>query len=125
MSIGRGHERMVKAKAVAIERPHYRSRLETRYAERLEMQRLASEIKDWRYEPFNIRLADGAWYRVDWAVVMPDDTIELHETKGWSKNVREGQLRWKLAAETLPWFVWRYVQWHAKEKRWVVRTYGE
>lgn len=113
------------ARALPSER-RYKSNLEERYAVRLELLRSAGEIVDWYYEPFNIRLADGTFYRVDWAIKMPDGTIECHETKGWHANMRDSRTRWKIAADRLPWFRWVFVTERRRRggSEWEMEVYG-
>lgn len=69
-------------------------------AEVLNARYLNNEIENWWYESFKLRLADGAWYTPDFAVLLHDGTWEMHEVKGF---VREAAMvRIKVAAEKYP-----------------------
>lgn len=79
------------------------NKTEAQYAEELERQRQLGIIRDWKFHPMNIRLADRAFYEVDFLVFHGDGTLAIHETKG-SYTTDKGQLKIRLAAEAMPWF---------------------
>lgn len=84
--------------------PHKRemNATETQYARELELRKRGGEIRDWRFEAIKLRLAAGAFYKPDFAVVGIGGEIELHEIKGfWREAAR---VRIKVAAEQYPWF---------------------
>lgn len=65
------------------------NKLETRYAQHLELRRMAGEIRKWTFEPMKLRLADRTYLTIDFNVVMLDGAIELHEVKGhWEDDAR-------------------------------------
>ena len=73
--------------------------LESEYAMYLEWQRIRGEIDWWAFEHFKVRLAQGAYYTPDFAVVRKG-LLEFHETKGfWREAAR---VRIKVAAEHCP-----------------------
>jgi hypothetical protein len=74
---------------------------EKAYAAVLELRKQAGEIKWWKFHPIKVRLANHTWYEVDFLLMMADDTIEIHETKGGYTSDK-GQLKIKLCAEVLP-----------------------
>ena len=82
---------------------------ETKYAKRLEEMRLLGEIIEWKFEPIKLRLADSTFYTPDFAVQLPDHTLELHDVKGrsgagpggWEEDAR---VKIKVAAKLYPWF---------------------
>ena len=76
---------------------------EKAYSQRLEAMRLAGEILDWKFHPLRIRLADNAYYEVDFLVMAADRSLEVHETKG-GYTTDKGQLKIRLCAEAAPWF---------------------
>ena len=64
---------------------HFRSKLEFRYAQYLDILLKAEEIKDFFYEFHTFRFPDDCAlkeYTPDFLVRMNDNTFEYHETKG-------------------------------------------
>jgi len=81
--------------------------LESSYAQYLDYLKRTGEIIDWKFEPFNIRLADKCFYKIDFLVITKDKQIELHETKGrWEDDAL---VKFKVAAEQFPWFVFKAI----------------
>lgn len=97
----------------------YKSKWEAAYASKLELEKLAGYIKDFKYEPFSLWLPGKIRYKPDFLVWREQETdpphvyswleIEVIEVKGWSKNRRDGMTRLKMAAAMFPCFVWRLV----------------
>jgi len=78
----------------------YRSKLEQSYGDLLALQLIAKEIAWWAYEPWRFKLADGAWYKVDFGVMLLDGSLEAREVKGfWREAAR---LRIKVASSLHP-----------------------
>lgn len=78
------------------------NKLEQSYSHHLDLLKAAGEIQWHAFEPMRLRLADGASFKPDFGVVMPDDKLQFHETKGhWREAAR---LRIKVAAELYPFF---------------------
>ena len=50
------------------------------YVQYLANLKRAGEILDFRYEPFSLRIGHGSWYK--------PDCFELHETKGFMREVQ-------------------------------------
>jgi len=76
------------------------NKTEAAYAQHLEARKLAGEVLWYRYEAIKVRLADGAYYTPDFAVLTSDCMLECHETKGfWREAAR---VRIKVAAEAYP-----------------------
>jgi len=93
------------------------NKLETRYSEHLEELRLAGGIVRWDFEPEKLRLADRTYYAPDFRVLLPDGSIEFHETKGfWEEDAR---VKFKVAAEMHP-YTFRAIRW--KNKQWEIET---
>ncbi len=63
---------------------HFRSKLEYRWAQHLELCKLGGLIKDWTYETHTFRFekAGVKEYTPDFVIRNNDDTFEYHETKG-------------------------------------------
>lgn len=71
----------------------YKNSTEADYAQLLELRRRAGELVWWAYEGIKFRLADGAWYTVDFVVMLPDGTIQCHEVKGFWREAAKVRIR--------------------------------
>lgn len=85
------------------------NKLESAYAYNLDLQKMAGEIKEYKREPFNLRLASPkCFYKIDFLVINNLNQIELHETKGeWVDG--DALVKFKVAAETFPFFIFKWV----------------
>ncbi len=73
---------------------------EAAYAAHLELRRAAGEVLWVRFEGIKLRLADNTFYTPDFAVMLTDGALELHEVKGfWTDDAR---VKCKVAAEMYP-----------------------
>lgn len=78
------------------------NKLETAYSQLIELERLAGTWQWWAFTPFKLRLAAGAWYTPDFALLDPLGKLVIHETKGhWREAAK---VRIKVAAELYPMF---------------------
>jgi hypothetical protein len=76
------------------------NKLETRYAQHLELRRMVGEIRRWTFEPMKLRIAVRTFYTPDFLVVLADGMLELHEVKGhWEDDAR---VKIKAAARLFP-----------------------
>ncbi len=92
------------------------NRLETRYAEHLEMRKRAGEIRAWEFEAVKLRLAKSTFLSIDFLVVVASGAVELHEVKGhWEDDAR---VKVKVAARSFPWWTIYGVQWDKAAKDW-------
>jgi len=84
-----------KARAILHE-TKYRSKLERDFA-----LHLAASGAEFYYEPFRLKLADGAYYKPDFLLVSPtDSTLIVYEVKGhWREAAK---VRIKVAAGLHP-----------------------
>ncbi len=74
--------------------------LEKAYWAHLLARKAAGEILECMFEPLKFRLADRTFYTPDFLVMLPDGTIEIHESKGhWEDDAR---VKIKVAAEMHP-----------------------
>lgn len=93
---------------------------EKRYADLLEIRRIAGEVRWWKYEAVSIRLAKRTFYRPDFLVQMADGSVEVHEVKGfWEDDAR---VKIKVAAEMFPLFTFRAMSF--KKGTWNEETFG-
>jgi hypothetical protein len=93
--------------------------LEKKYAERLEMQKQAGEILDYKFESVKFRLAPKTFYTPDFMVIYPDG-IGFHETKGFMRD--DANVKLKVVAETYQWFDFLLVEW--RQKAWKFTEIG-
>lgn len=75
--------------------------LESRYAAHLELRRLAGEVVWWKFEGIKLRLATSTFLTMDFAVMLADGTMELHDTKGGPIE-DDAAAKAKIAAEMYP-----------------------
>lgn len=100
------------------------NKTEARYAsEVLELGKLEGEIKEYWYESVKLKLADGAWFTVDFFVLLSNGILECHEVKGfWRESAR---VRIKVAAERYP---FRFVSASRIKKKagggWAMEAFG-
>ncbi|MGH7243631.1 MAG: hypothetical protein ACREJD_09465 [Phycisphaerales bacterium] len=73
---------------------------ERAYANRLCLLELDRQVLWWKFEAIKFRLADSTFYTPDFAVMLADGTVEIHEVKGfWEDDAR---VKIKVAAELYP-----------------------
>lgn len=87
------------AKATRRE-PGKMNKTEAAYAQVLEQRRLAGNIVWWAYEAITFKLAPDTRYTPDFVVQLHDDTMEVHETKGFMRE--DSWIKLKVAAEKFP-----------------------
>lgn len=80
--------------------PGTMNRLEAAYADLLTERLHAGEIVWFRYEGITLKLGQDCRFTPDFAVMLADDTIELHETKGFMQD--DALVKLKTAAELFP-----------------------
>lgn len=72
----------------------------------------AGEIAWYRFEGLKLRLADNTFYTPDYAVMLGDGQMEVHEVKGfWTDDAR---VKIKVAAEQYP---FRFIAVKARAKK--------
>ena len=88
------------------------NKTEQAYAERLEYLRSIGAVAWYKFEGVKLRLADNTFYTPDFAVMLPDGQMEMHEVKGhWTDDAR---VKIKVAADMYP---FQFVALRAKSKR--------
>jgi len=98
---------------------HFKSNLESDYAQLLSLRVKAGEIINWYYEPFNIRLADNTYWKPDFMLVFLTH-FEFHETKGFWR--RDARAKIKIAADMYPEF--RFVGVQYEHNNWVYEKFS-
>ena len=95
---------------------------EAAYAVELERQKASGEILWWKFEGLKLRLADNTFLTVDFAVMVKDGTLEMHEVKGhWADDARA---KTKIAAAMYP---FRFIALRPEAKKrgggWIVEEF--
>jgi hypothetical protein len=76
------------------------NRSELAYQNELERRKAIGEILWHRFEGIKLRLADNTFLTIDFAVMVADGTLEMHEVKGfWHDDARA---KTKIAAAMYP-----------------------
>lgn len=98
------------------------NRTEQKYAEYLELRRIASEISAWMFEPIKLRLALSTFYTPDFMVIAKDGLVEFHEVKGhWEDDAR---VKVKCVADKFHWFIFCGVT-HSKRDGWSFEMFNK
>ncbi len=118
----REHCRSGKSAAAVEDKPSaespYRSKLEARYAGYLDLLKQAGEIIGYQYEPIRFLLPGKRnTYKADFLVQRLDRSIEIHEVKGYHKNLRDSVTKCKTAAGLNWWGKFIKVTW--EDGRWI------
>lgn len=89
-------------KAATARHKNKMNKLEAAYAQKLELERLAGVWQWWAFNSIKLRLATGAYYTPDFALIDAGGHLIIHETKGhWREAAK---VRIKVAAELYPHF---------------------
>lgn len=105
--------------------PLYDSQTEAQWANELAVLLRLGVVLFIQHHPFTLALPGGVLYTPDFLVVRLVDgrtIVQIDEVKGWSKNVRDGVTRWKIAAGLMPWFEWRLIR--RVKRRWSVTVHS-
>lgn len=90
-------------------KPHYAlgrlkagamNKTEAAYGQHLELLKRAGEVLWYRFEGIKLRLADLTFYTPDYAVMMADGQMQIHEVKGYWED--DAKVKIKVAAEMYP-----------------------
>lgn len=88
------------------------NKTEAAYFSYLDLLKHAGEIAWFKFEGVKLRLADNTFYSPDFAVMLDDGTMEMHEVKGfWQDDARA---KIKIAADMYP---FRFIAVKVKAKK--------
>lgn len=108
-------------KALGRLRQGERNRTEAAYEAHLELRRRVGEVAWYRFEGIKLRLADNTFLTPDFAVMLTDGRLQMHEVKGFMQD--DANVKLKVAAEAYPFDI---IVIRAKAKRdgggWEMRT---
>jgi hypothetical protein len=88
------------------------NKTEAAYAATLDQRRVAGEVAWFKFEGIKFRLAENTSYTPDFAVMLADGTLEMHEVKGFWTD--DGRAKIKIAADLYP---MRFIAIKAKPKK--------
>jgi hypothetical protein len=76
------------------------NKTETAYAATLDQRRTAGEVAWFKFEGIKLRLADNTFYTPDFAVMLSNGALEMHEVKGFMQE--DAHVKIKVAADLYP-----------------------
>jgi hypothetical protein len=76
------------------------NKTESAYGQHLELLKVAGEVLWYRFEGVKLRLADNTFYTPDYAVMLSNGQLELHEVKGYWQD--DAKVKIKVAADQYP-----------------------
>jgi hypothetical protein len=76
------------------------NKTEAAYAATLDARRCAGEVAWFKFEGVKLRLADSTFYTPDFAVMLADGVLEMHEIKGFMHD--DANVKIKVAADIYP-----------------------
>ena len=95
------------------------NRTEAAYSLLLKVRQDAGEVEWWKFEAVKLRLADATFYTPDFAVMLANGQLEMHEVKGfWQDDAR---VKVKVAASLYP---FRFVAVTHKRGGWSMEDFG-
>ena len=89
-----------QATAKGIQRPFRGNKTEAAYMALLEARKRSGEVVWYGFEAVTLKLADDTRYTPDFAVILADMTIEMHEVKGFWRD--DARVKIKVAAAMFP-----------------------
>ena len=95
-----------------------RNKTEAAYEQVLTLRQKAGEVAWFRFEGVKLRLADATFYTPDFAVMLADGSMEMHEVKGYWQD--DARVKVKVAAEMYP---FRFVAISGKPGAWVFENF--
>jgi hypothetical protein len=79
------------------------NKTEERFAEQLEIRKVAGELIEWRFEEITLKVAADTRYTADFVILHNDLTIELVDAKGGGPMDEKSRVKIKVAADKF-WF---------------------
>lgn len=111
-SAGSGNQAQKRLQALGRLPVGQLNKTEEAYRQHLEARKFAGEIAWYRFEGIKLRLADKTFYTPDFAVMLADGSMELHEVKGYWQD--DARAKTKIAADQYP---FRIIAVTAKSKK--------
>lgn len=89
----------------------YANKWEYNFANYLDLQQKAKEIRSWKYAGLTFTTAYRQYHRIDFIIGHNDYSVEIAQVKGYHKNLRAGIKGLKWAAQLYPMFTWTIKRW--------------
>lgn len=102
--------------------PKFDSKTERAYFSYLSALKFGGEIVDFWFHPMTLALPGDVSHKPDFLVMVKHgERLQIHEVKGWSKNLRDGMTRFKIASAVYYCWDWMLVKqikgrWEFKHK---------
>lgn len=94
------HAATKRMQALGRLRPGQRNKMEADYEARLELLRIAGQVEWYKFEGVKLRLADNTFYTPDFAVMLANGELQMHEVKGFWQD--DAKVKIKVAASIYP-----------------------
>lgn len=101
--------------------PGVMNKLEAAYSLQLRARQIAGEVLWFKYEAVKLRLAEKTFYTPDFAVMLDNGELEMHECKGWMEE--DANVKIKVAASMYPFRFIRCMH-RNKAEGWTFYEYG-
>lgn len=88
------------------------NKTEALYAQELENRKFLGDVLWYKFEGVKFKLADNTHYNPDFAVMLENGQVEIHEIKGWWQD--DAKVKIKVAASMYP---FRFIAIKAKAKK--------
>jgi hypothetical protein len=99
------------------------NKLESKFAEWLEVERLDGKFVWWKYQPCKRRIADDdtCWYTPDFEALRADGRIVYYEVKGFWRD--DARVKIKVAASEYWMYLFAAASWN-KKTGWQFEKFG-
>ena len=89
-----------RMRALGRKKQGEQNKTEKEYGQVLALRLQAGEIAWYKFEGIKLRLADNTFYNPDFAVMLANGEMEIHETKGFMLD--DANVKIKIAADIYP-----------------------
>lgn len=115
---GKGNNPQKNYQALGRLKSGVMNKMEKKYSQHLDALKYSGEILEWYWDKLNLRLADGCFYKPDFMVLKSDNSLEIHETKGFWTD--DALVKIKVAADIFP---FRFIAIQLKNGEWEVKEF--
>ena len=94
------------------------NKTEKAYQDTLRLRQIAGEIAWYKFEGVKLKLADNTSYSPDFAVMLSNGQLEMHEVKGFWRD--DARVKIKVAASLFP---FRFIAVTHIKQQWVIEEF--